>query len=67
MMASIASPLPWSLATTSIKIAMNGDWTLNYGSDGAENGPNYILNQAADGSVTFVYDPATHLVTVTTQ
>jgi hypothetical protein len=48
------------------KIAMNGDWTLNYGSDGAENGPNYILNQAADGSVTFVYDPATHLVTVTT-
>ena len=48
------------------KVAMNGDWTLNYGSDGAENGPNYLLSLAADGSVTFVYDPATHLVTTTT-
>ena len=49
------------------KVALNGDWTVNYGSDGAENGPNYTLSLAADGTVTFVYDPATHLVTVTTQ
>jgi hypothetical protein len=47
------------------KVAMNGDWTLNYGSDGAENGPNYTLTLDAEKTVTFVYDPATHLVTTT--
>jgi arabinogalactan oligomer/maltooligosaccharide transport system substrate-binding protein len=47
------------------KVAMNGDWGLNYGSDGAENGPNYVLSLTADSTVTFVYDPATHLVTTT--
>jgi hypothetical protein len=45
------------------KVAMDGAWTLNYGSDGAEGGPNYALELTADGTVTFTYDPATHLVT----
>ncbi len=49
------------------KVAMNGDWGLNYGSDGAENGPNYMLSLTADSTVTFVYDPATHLVTTTVE
>jgi arabinogalactan oligomer/maltooligosaccharide transport system substrate-binding protein len=48
------------------KVAMDGSWTVNYGSDGALDGPNYALSLAADGEVTFVYDPETHLVTVET-
>lgn len=47
------------------KVAMNGDWGLNYGSDGSEGGPNYALSLAADSSVTFTYDPETHLVEIT--
>ena len=47
------------------KVAMDGAWTLNYGSDGAENGPNYALSLAADSNVTFVYDPETHMVETT--
>ncbi|MBN2146251.1 MAG: extracellular solute-binding protein [Anaerolineales bacterium] len=49
------------------KVALNGDWTVNYGSDGAQDGPNYTLSLAADSTVTFSYDPATQLVTVTTE
>ena len=44
------------------KVALDGAWTVNYGSDGAENGPNYKLSLAADCEVTFTYDPETHLV-----
>lgn len=47
------------------KVALNGDWTVNYGSDGAQDGPNYTLSLAADSTVTFVYDPETHLVETT--
>jgi len=49
------------------KVALDGDWTVNYGSDGAQDGPNYTLSLAADSTVTFTYDPATHLVEVTTE
>jgi hypothetical protein len=49
------------------KVAMDGAWTVNYGSDGAQDGPNYALSLAADSTVTFTYDPATHLVEVTTE
>ncbi len=45
------------------KVALNGDWGVNYGSDGAQDGPNYALSLAADSTVTFTYDPETHLVT----
>ncbi|MFN2196853.1 MAG: extracellular solute-binding protein [Anaerolineales bacterium] len=47
------------------KVALDGDWTTNYGSDGAQDGPNYALSVPADGTVTFVYDPETHLVEFT--
>jgi hypothetical protein len=47
------------------KVAMDGAWTVNYGSDGAQDGPNYPLSLASDGTVTFVYDPATNLVEIT--
>jgi len=49
------------------KVALDGDWTVNYGSDGAQDGPNYALTLDADGSVTFTYDPETNLVEVTTE
>jgi maltose-binding protein MalE len=49
------------------KVALDGAWTVNYGSDGAQDGPNYTLSLAADSNVTFTYDPETHLVEVTTE
>ncbi len=47
------------------KIAMDGAWTTNYGSDGKQDGPNYKLSLTADSTVTFTYNPDTHLVEVT--
>jgi hypothetical protein len=47
------------------KVALDGAWTTNYGSDGALDGPNYTMSVPADGTVTFVYDPETHLVEAT--
>jgi arabinogalactan oligomer/maltooligosaccharide transport system substrate-binding protein len=49
------------------KVALDGDWGTNYGSDGAQDGPNYTLSLAADSTVTFTYDPETHLVEVETE
>ena len=49
------------------KVALDGDWTVNYGSDGAQDGPNYTLSLEADSTVTFVYDPETQLVEVETE
>jgi arabinogalactan oligomer/maltooligosaccharide transport system substrate-binding protein len=49
------------------KVALDGDWTVNYGSDGAQDGPNYTLSLDSDSTVTFTYDPETHLVDVTTE
>ena len=46
------------------KIALDGDWTTNYGSDGALDGPNYTVSLPADSTVTLIYDPETHLVEV---
>jgi maltose-binding protein MalE len=44
------------------KVALDGAWTVNYGSDGAQDGPNYTLSLPEDSTVTFTYDPETHLV-----
>jgi arabinogalactan oligomer / maltooligosaccharide transport system substrate-binding protein len=49
------------------KVALNGDWTVNFGSDGAQDGPNYTLSLPADSTVTFVYDPETNLVETTVE
>jgi hypothetical protein len=53
--------------TYQYKVAMDGAWTVNYGSDGTSGGPNYTLTLTADSSVTFTYDPTTHMVTTTIQ
>jgi len=47
------------------KVALDGDWSVNYGSDGAQDGPNYTFTLDADSTVTFTYDPETHLVEIT--
>ncbi|HET9910961.1 MAG TPA: extracellular solute-binding protein [Anaerolineales bacterium] len=49
------------------KVALDGSWTVEYGSDGAAGGPNYKLSLPADSTVTFTYDPETHLVETTTE
>jgi hypothetical protein len=49
------------------KVALDGSWAVNYGSDGALNGPNYPLKLTADGTVIFTYNPETHMVEVTIQ
>jgi arabinogalactan oligomer/maltooligosaccharide transport system substrate-binding protein len=49
------------------KVALDGAWGENYGVDGERDGPNYPFSLAADGTVTFSYDPATHILTITTE
>jgi maltose-binding protein MalE len=49
------------------KVALDGSWTTNYGSDGAQDGPNYTFSLAADGTVSFVYDPETKLLEIVTE
>jgi maltose-binding protein MalE len=47
------------------KIALDGAWTVAYGSDGTTSGGNYTLSLTAASTVTFTYDPETHLVEAT--
>jgi arabinogalactan oligomer/maltooligosaccharide transport system substrate-binding protein len=49
------------------KVALDGAWTENYGVDGEADGANYPFSMAADGTVTFTYDPSTHLLTIETE
>jgi maltose-binding protein MalE len=44
------------------KAALGGAWAEAYGSDGTAGGGNYKLSLPADSTVTFTYDPETHLV-----
>jgi len=47
------------------KAALDGGWDTNYGVDGKPGGDNYKITLAADGTIEFVYDPATKLVEAT--
>ncbi|VEG28453.1 alpha-amylase family glycosyl hydrolase [Actinomyces howellii] len=47
--------------TYEYKVAIGGSWEVNYGADGVADGPN-ITYTTAGGTVTFFYDPVTHLV-----
>ena len=60
-----SGPFNLVAGTYEFKVALDGAWTTNYGSDGLQDGPNYVVTLAADGTIEFVYDPATHLVTPT--
>ncbi|MGH8823428.1 MAG: hypothetical protein ACRDVN_03000, partial [Jiangellaceae bacterium] len=46
------------------KVRLNGSWEENYGAAGAANGANIPLALQADTELRFVYDHASHLVTV---
>jgi hypothetical protein len=48
------------------KVALDGTWTTNYGSDGAQDGPNYAFSLDADGTVEFVWDAETKLLEIVT-
>ena len=48
------------------KVAINEDWTENYGQGGVLNGSNVAFNVPVDNTkVTFSYDAASHVLTVT--
>lgn len=63
----VSGPFSLKAGEYEVKVALDGSWTTNYGSDGAQDGPNYKFTLAADGTVDFVYDPATKLLTITTK
>ena len=46
------------------KIALDGSWAVNYGSDGELDGPNYTISVPENATVTLIYDPETHLVEI---
>jgi maltose-binding protein MalE len=49
------------------KVALDGTWTVNYGVDGVADGDNYTFSLDADGTVSFSYDPATNILTITVE
>jgi hypothetical protein len=49
------------------KVALDGSWTTNYGVDGVADGDNYTFSLTADGTVTFSYDPESHILTITVE
>lgn len=51
-----------------VKAALNQTWDLNYGANAEANGPNIPFNVPADGStVTFAFDSATNILTITVE
>ena len=49
------------------KVAINESWDENYGADGVPDGPNILFTVADGDTVTFSYDTASHLLTITSQ
>ncbi len=49
------------------KVALDGAWTTNYGVDGKADGDNYKFTMAADGTVEFVFDPESKILTINTK
>jgi len=48
------------------KVAIDESWTVNYGAGGVPNGPNIPFSVGAGDTVTFSYDAASHVLTITT-
>ena len=44
------------------KVPINGNWNINYGENGIQGGANINLYLPEDASITFTYDPSTHVV-----
>ncbi len=47
------------------KVAHNESWDENYGAGGVPNGPNIPFTVGANETVTFEYDPVSHILTIT--
>lgn len=62
-----SGPFSLTAGDYEVKVALDGSWTTNYGSDGAQDGPNYPFTLAAAGTVEFVFDPETKLLEIITQ
>lgn len=60
----VSGPFALKAGEYEVKVALDGNWTTNYGVDGEANGDNYKFTLDADGEVDFVYDEATHLLTI---
>ena len=60
----VSGPFNLKAGDYEVKVALDGSWTTNYGVDGAADGANYPFTLSADGTVDFVYDEATHLLTI---
>jgi hypothetical protein len=63
----------YSFSTTAIpagdyegKVAHNESWDENYGVGGVPDGDNYAFTVPAGATVTFSYDPTTHILTINT-
>jgi pullulanase-type alpha-1,6-glucosidase len=48
------------------KVAINESWDENYGAGGVQGGDNYAFSMPTGATVTFTYDPVTHILTITT-
>ncbi|HYY70417.1 MAG TPA: alpha amylase N-terminal ig-like domain-containing protein, partial [Terriglobales bacterium] len=47
------------------KVALNESWTVNYGANGVQNGPNIPFTvQVTSAQITFTYDPSTHILNI---
>lgn len=63
----LSGPFKLKAGDYEVKVALDGAWTTNYGVDGKAAGDNIKFSLAADGEVSFSYDPETHILTVTTK
>ncbi len=62
-----SGPFTLTAGDYEVKVALDGAWTTNFGVDGKADGDNYKFTMAADGTVEFVFDPESKLLTITTK
>jgi maltose/maltodextrin transport system substrate-binding protein/arabinogalactan oligomer/maltooligosaccharide transport system substrate-binding protein len=60
-----SGPFDLKAGEYAVKVALDGSWTTNYGSDGKQDGPDYKFTLDKDGKVSFEFDPETKLLTIT--
>ncbi|GAA3639512.1 hypothetical protein GCM10022200_23740 [Microbacterium awajiense] len=48
------------------KVAINGSWAINYGANGAADGPNIAISHGG-GAITFYFDPRSNIVQSTAE
>jgi hypothetical protein len=60
-----SGPFTLPVGNYECKVALDGTWGTNYGSDGNKDGPNYTFALTAAGTVEFVFDNTTHMLTIT--